>query len=111
MGEPEFDEHGLMRKGVIVRHLQLPNHIEDSKKVIKYLYEKYGNRIFISIMNQFTPLSGLEGYPEINRKLTTKEYDELVDYAIDLGVENGFIQEGETAEESFIPEFDCTGIL
>lgn len=111
VGEPEFDEHGLMRKGVIVRHLQLPNHIEDSKKVIKYLYEKYGNRIFISIMNQFTPLSGLEGYPEINRKLTTKEYDELVDYAIDLGVENGFIQEGETAEESFIPEFDCTGIL
>ena len=110
VGEASFDNNGIMKQGVIVRHLQLPGQIEDSKKIIHYLYSTYGDQIFISIMNQFTPLSGLEGYPEINRKLTTEEYDELVDYAIDLGVEHGFIQEGETASESFIPEFDQTGV-
>ena len=110
VGDPQFDEAGIMKRGIIVRHLQLPNHIDDSKKIIEYLYSTYGDKIYISIMNQFTPLSGLEQYPEINRKLTQTEYDELVDYAIDLGVDNGFIQEGETALESFIPEFDQTGV-
>ena len=61
-------------------------------------------------MNQFTPLKNVEKYPELNRKLTEDEYDEVVDFAIDLGVENGFIQEGETAEESFIPDFNCEGV-
>lgn len=110
VGEASFDEDGMMKRGVIVRHLQLPGHIEDSKKIIEYLYQTYHDTIFISIMNQFTPLEGLEGFPELNRKLNEDEYDELVDYAIDLGVENGFIQEGETASESFIPEFDYTGV-
>jgi len=105
-----FDDHGIMKKGVIVRHLQLPGCMEDSKRVIRYLYETYQDQIFISIMNQFTPLEGLENYPEINRKIKEEEYDELVDYAIDLGVENGFIQEGETASDSFIPQFDGTGV-
>lgn len=102
----------LMKKGVIVRHLVLPDHTEDSKEVIRYLYETYGDRIFISIMNQYTPLDQLDRdmYPELGRKLTEEEYDEVVDYAIEIGVENGFIQEGETAEESFIPPFDHTGV-
>lgn len=111
VGEAEFDSKGIMMKGVIVRHLQLPGQINDSKNVIQYLYETYGDQIYISIMNQFTPLQGLDNYQEINRKLKEEEYEELVDFAIDIGVENGFIQEGETAKESFIPEFDCTGIL
>jgi putative pyruvate formate lyase activating enzyme len=84
--------------------------MEDSKKVIQYLYQTYGDQIFISIMNQYTPLPQVASYPEIDRKITEKEYDELVDYAIDLGVENGFIQEGETASESFIPAFVMEGI-
>ena len=112
-GPAEFlggDEEGLMKKGVIVRHLLLPECMEDSKRIIKYLYETYGNGIYISIMNQFTPLSGLEQYPELNRRISAEEYDEVVDYAIALGVECGFIQEGETAEESFIPEFDGEGV-
>lgn len=104
------DEDGLIKRGTIVRHLVLPGCTEDSKAVIKYLYETYGNTIYISIMNQFTPMSGLEKYPEINRRVTKEEYEEVVDYAISLGVENGFIQEGETAEESFIPAFDGKGI-
>lgn len=111
VGKPVFEDNGLMKKGVIVRHLLLPGGIEDSKKVIKYLYDTYGDNIFISIMNQYTPMPLIgEKYPELNRKVTDEEYDELVDYAIEIGVENGFIQEGETASESFIPEFDMEGI-
>ena len=111
VGEPVFEgEEMLLQRGVIVRHLVLPGQVEDSKAVIRYLYETYGDRIYISIMNQYTPLAEMEDYPEINRKLTEEEYDEVVDYAIELGVENGFIQEGETAEESFIPAFDLQGI-
>lgn len=104
------DEEGLMKRGTIVRHLILPGCTEDSKRVIRYLHETYGNQIYISIMNQFTPLDGLKAYPELNRKVTEEEYDDVVDYAIALGVECGFVQEGDTAEESFIPEFDCEGV-
>ncbi|MGN0142072.1 MAG: radical SAM protein [Roseburia sp.] len=112
-GAAEFengDEEGLMKRGTIVRHLLLPGCTSDSKNVIRYLYETYGDTIYISIMNQFTPLPALENYPELNRRVTQEEYDAVVDYAIDLGVEHGFIQEGDTAEESFIPDFDCTGV-
>ena len=108
--EAEFDERGIMKKGVIVRHLMLPGGIKDSKAVVKYLYETYGDQIYISLMNQYTPLPHVEEYPEINRKVKKFEYDRLVDYAISLGVENGFIQEGETAEESFIPAFTNEGV-
>lgn len=109
-GTPVFEDD-MMKKGVIVRHLVLPGCTEDSKAVIRYLYETYHDDIFISIMNQYTPLPHVAKYPELNRKITAKEYDEVVDYAIDLGVENGFIQEGDTASESFIPDFDFTGLL
>lgn len=108
--EAVFDERGMMQKGVIVRHLMLPGGIKDSKAVVSYLYETYGDRIYLSLMNQYTPLPHVECYPEINRKLKKFEYDRLVDYAISLGVEKGFIQEGETAEESFIPAFTNEGV-
>ncbi len=110
VGEPFFDDQGIMRKGVIVRHLLLPGCLEDSKAVIRYLYETYGERIYISIMNQYTPLPHVARYPELDRRITSEEYDELVTYALDLGVENGFIQEGDTALESFIPDFDDEGV-
>ncbi len=110
VGEPEFDERGIMKKGMIVRHLLLPGCKEDSKAVLKFLYETFGDSVFISIMNQYTPLSHVEKYPELNRRITEEEYEEIVDYAIELGIENGFIQEGETAEESFIPAFDGEGV-
>ena len=110
-GEAVMDETtGLMKKGVIVRHLVLPGCVEDSKKIIRYLYETYGNSIYISIMNQFTPVGDMSRYPELTKTLTREEYDQVVDYAIELGVENGFIQEEGTASESFIPEFDLQGI-
>ncbi len=109
-GEPFFNENGLMTKGVLVRHLTLPGCLKDSKQIIKYLYETFGDTIFISIMNQYTPLSNVKQYPEINRKVTEQEYNELVNYAISLGMENGFIQLEETASESFIPEFNEEGV-
>lgn len=104
------DEDNLILRGTIVRHLTLPGCMEDSMQILKYLHETYGDKIYISIMNQFTPLSNLEKYPELNRRITDEEYETLVDYAIDIGIENGFIQEGDTAEESFIPAFDCEGV-
>lgn len=107
---PVFEDD-LIKKGMIVRHLVLPSCTKDSKEVIRYLYETYKDDIFISIMNQYTPLPHVSAYPELNRRVTSREYDEVVDYAIALGVEQGFIQEGDTALESFIPEFDFTGLL
>ena len=108
-GEAEFDNRGMMKRGIIVRHLLLPGQMKNAKDVVQYVYETYGDQVFLSLMNQYTPLPHVEKYPELNRRITEEEYDELVDYAIELGVENGFIQEGETAEESFIPEFNEEG--
>ncbi len=103
-----FEEDGMMTQGVIVRHLVLPGCAEDSKAVLRYLYETYGDDIFVSIMNQFTPLPHLaEGpYKELARQVTNAEYDDVVDFAVDLGMTNAFVQEGEAASESFIPDFE-----
>jgi len=107
---PVFDERGMMKRGVVVRHLMLPGYLQDSKHIIKYLHDKYKDQIFISIMNQYTQLENVSAYPEIYRKIDEEDYAELVDYAIELGVENGLIQEGEAASESFIPAFDNKGV-
>ena len=110
--QPEciFDDEGIIQKGVIVRHLVLPGQVQRAKEAVEYLYNRYGDSIFISIMSQYTPCTNLENYPEINRKITAEEYDRVVDYAVEIGVENGFLQEGESASESFIPPFDLTGV-
>ncbi len=108
-GEAAFDEREIMQKGVIVRHLLLPGQLKNGQDVVKYVYETYGDKVFLSLMNQYTPLAHMAQWPELNRKVTAEEYDSLVDYAIELGVENGFIQEGETAQESFIPAFEGEG--
>lgn len=111
VGTPQFDSDGMMKKGVIVRHLLLPGGLKDSMKVVEYLYSTYKDNIYISLMNQYTPIQGIEKkLPELAVRVRKKDYDRLVDYAIDLGVENGFIQEGNTAKESFIPDFDLKGI-
>ena len=110
VGEAEFDSSGMMKKGVIVRQLLLPGHVKDAKNVLKYLYETYGDRIYISMMNQYTPMPVMKDDPQLSRKVTDREYERLIDYAISLGLKNGFMQEGETAKESFIPEFDGEGV-
>ena len=108
-GDALFDEKtGNMIKGVIVRHLLLPGHTKDSKKIIEYLYNTYGDHIFLSIMNQYTPIKNWEEYPNLNRRVTKREYEKVINYAISIGVKNAFIQEGKTADQSFIPTFDCS---
>ena len=104
-GAPVFDGE-QMRTGVIVRHMVLPGHVNDAKAVLKYLYDTYKEDVYISIMNQYTPPKDIEDYPEISRRVTRREYERVVDYAIELGIQNAFIQEGDTAKESFIPDFD-----
>ena len=110
-GSPVFDPAtGLMKGGVIVRHLLLPGHTKDSKKILRYLHTTYGNQIFISIMNQYTPLPQVKELPELNRRVSPAEYEHVLDFALRIGIENGFFQEGETASDSFIPEFDERGL-
>lgn len=105
-----FAEDGYIRRGTIVRHLILPGHTRNSKKVLEYLYQTYGKQIYISIMNQYTPLWKQKEYQELNRKVTQREYEKILKFAMELGIRNGFVQEGETASESFIPAFDYQGV-
>ncbi len=103
------DATGLIQKGVIVRQLLLPGHVNDAKAVLKYLYDTYHDHVYISMMSQFTPIA-LKDYPEINRTVTRREYERLVDYALKIEITNAFIQEGDVAKDSFIPAFDCEGV-
>lgn len=103
------DATGLIQKGVIVRQLLLPGHVNDAKAVLKYLYDTYHDHVYISMMSQFTPIA-LKDYPEINRTVTRRGYERLVDYALEIGITNAFIQEGDVAKDSFIPAFDCEGV-
>lgn len=106
VGKCKFDKNGLIKKGVIVRHLMLPGLLFDSKKVIDYLYSTYKDSVYLSIMSQYTPLSTIpDSFPELKRNLPKGHYDALIEYAAGLGVKNAYIQSGESAKESFIPEF------
>lgn len=100
-----LDDNGIMQKGLIVRVLILPNHVSDAKKIIDYLYKTYGDDIYISIMSQYTPVNKCK-YDNLNRKITEDEYEEVINYALTIGVNNAFIQEGDSADESFIPDFN-----
>ena len=109
VGDPVFDSDGMMRRGVIVRILILPSHAGECIEICKYIYENYGDAVYISLMNQYTPMAS-ENHKELKRKLTTYEYDKVVSAAKKLGVTRGFVQEGGTCVESFIPQFDMTGV-
>ncbi len=104
-GKFRINEDGIMTSGVLVRHLVLPGHADDSKRIIKYLYETYKDDIYLSIMSQYTVVSDLSDYPEINRSVYPWEYRKVVDYAESLGIENAFIQGSDVDKESFIPDF------
>lgn len=108
--ECEFDAYGMMTRGVLIRHLLLPGNLDDSRAALDYLYGRYGNSVWYSIMNQYTTRPGVP-FPELSRKVTRREYDALVDHACGIGIENAFIQEGDAALESFIPPFDCEGVI
>lgn len=107
---PFILENDLLQRGVIVRILVLPGHIGDAKKIISYLYQNYQDTIIFSIMNQYTPLYDLKEFPELTRKVSNEEYEDVIAFAESLGITYAFIQEGETQSESFIPNFDCSTI-
>lgn len=109
-GPPVFDSDGILQGGVVVRHLALPGYADDSKAIIRWLHETYGDTILLSIMSQYTPMPGMERFPELSRTISINEYDKLVDYALSIGVADAYIQEGGVASESFIPPFDCEGV-
>lgn len=108
------DDDGIMRRGVIVRHLVLPGHIDNSFAVLDLLWERFGNAIDLSVMNQYTPPAHaparLDAYPEMARAVTEEEYEAVLDYADVLGFENLWWQQGGTVDESFVPAFDGTGV-
>ena len=106
------EEIRILQKGVVIRHLLLPGQLIQAKLIVSYLYRTYGDSVYLSLMNQYTPDHNLlaENYPETDRKVTEQEYHSLIEFAAELGVTRGFMQEGEAADESFIPEFDCRGV-
>lgn len=110
--QPEciFNEDGLIQKGVIIRHLMLPGLLFDSKKVIDYIYNTFGDSVYLSLMNQYTPMHNACKFIEINRTLNPKHYDSLIEYCLELGVKNGFIQDDGTSSEGYVPEFDLRGV-
>lgn len=110
VGTPKFDSEGKIIKGVIVRHLMLPGLLFDSKKVVDTLYNRYGDSIYISLMNQYVPMFNACNYHEINKPLNPKHYDSLINYALNLGLKNGFIQEEGTDTISYVPKFNCEGV-
>ena len=109
-GEYRIDDDGIMQGGVILRHLMLPGQVNDSKEVVRRVFDAVGNRVCYSLMNQYTPMPNCAAYPELARTVTEGEYGELIDFALDLGIIHSFMQEGGTATESFIPPFDLTGV-
>lgn len=111
IGKNKFNDNGLMTKGIIVRCLVLPTKSDDTKKIINYLYKKYQDNIYLSIMNQYTPVNYIEDYPFLNKTVSEDEYIDIIDYAMDLGIKNAYMQEGGTCSESFIPSFDLEGVI
>ena len=109
-GEMPGEEEPMLCGGMVVRHLLLPGALADAKRIVAYLYDTYGDDIYISLMSQYTPGKAVEQHPVLHRRVRRKDYDALVDEAIRLGVENAFIQEGSAADESFIPAFDYQGV-
>ncbi|WP_444244328.1 radical SAM protein [Eubacterium sp.] len=109
-GKTEFDENGIMKKGMIIRHLILPSNTNSSLKILDFINEKFPNA-YVSLMAQYIPCNDLSAVPELDRKITEREYNKVVDYALNLGMDKIFIQSGESADEKFIPDFDFTGII
>ena len=110
-GECSFDEKGMIKKGLILRHLLLPGGLLEAKLILKEAYREYGDSVYFSLLNQYTPLQGrLSAFPELMGRVPSREYDELVEYALSLGIHNAWMQEEESRGEGFIPDFDMSGV-
>ncbi len=103
-------ENGIIQKGLIIRHLILPANVEESKNILIWIKDNLPNDTYISLMSQYTPYGEIDGIKELNRRLTTAEYNKVVDFFLDIGLSNGFMQEKSSAKTDFIPQFDMTGV-
>jgi len=110
VGKNQFDEKGILKKGVIIRHLVLPSCRQDSKKILSAIKENFGNNVYISIMNQYTPMYKAKDIKPLNRRLTTFEYEDVIEYFFDIGLENGYMQGRLSATDAYTPVFDLGGI-
>lgn len=107
VGNPKFDKDGMIQKGLIVRHLILPNHIENTKKVLKWFKENIKDGIYISVMTQYFPTYRASEHEEINRKITKREYEEIEEYIAELEIQNGYMQDySEEDEEIYVPKWE-----
>lgn len=109
-GPVEFDENGLIKKGIIIRHLLLPHLLFDSKKIVDYIYKTYKDDVYISLMNQYTPMYYANRYKELSHPLKPQMYDALINYCVELGIKNAFIQESGTNSKEFVPDFDLSWV-
>ena len=109
-GPCQFAEDGYIKRGTIVRHLILPGHTKNSIAVLKYLYRTYGEDIFISVMNQYTPVWKNEKFPELNRKVTRREYEKVLDAAIELGIKMAIFRKGRLRRKVLYRAFDYEGV-
>ena len=107
----DFDKDGMLKSGVIVRHLLLPGNLKNSKEAIGYVFETYGDKVLISIMNQYTPVVQNDKYPELNSKTSRREYQKLIDFAIDIGLENAYIQDSESSSDAYVPLFGEDSVI
>ncbi len=106
VGSPVLDENGMMKKGLIIRHLVLPNNLQNSKDVLKWINDNIDKKVFVSVMAQYFPTNRAKEFPEINRKLTKEEYEEIENYLYSLDLDNGYIQELGEHEEEYVPDFE-----
>ncbi|MBQ1460908.1 MAG: radical SAM protein [Selenomonas sp.] len=110
VGPVQFAADGQLRRGVLVRHMVLPGHRHESMDIVKWLWETFGKTVQVSLMNQYTPMYKAAEHKPLNRRLTTFEYDSVVDYALQLGMENAYIQERRSASAEFVPDFNGAGV-
>ena len=108
VGAPEFDERGIIKKGIIIRHLVLPNNIQNSKQILKWIKENMDKNVYVSIMAQYFPTYKAKEDKLINRKLNKQEYKEIEEYVYKIGIENGYMQDLGEHEEEYVPNFDGT---
>ena len=106
VGAPVLDENGVMKKGLIIRHLILPNEVQNSKKVLKWIKENIDSNVYVSIMAQYFPTYKAKEIPEIARKITKEEYEKVENYLYELDLENGYIQELGEHEEEYVPTWE-----
>lgn len=110
VGKNTFDDSGIMQKGVIIRHLVMPGLKNDSKHILDAIKDNFGDNVFVSVMSQYTPVFKAADFKEINRRITTYEYETVTEYFLDIGLKNGYMQKRTSATADYTPMFDLSGI-